>query len=122
STLPRRRLRMRCRARTSSSTINVRMGFIVRYLWPVLFAPGALRLRLSKRNRHLDNQPAFVGVLDLYPMVVAIELAQSGACVCQPDAFLKLFITHLQTGAIINHLQFDHSVPPFSADFDAPGR
>jgi len=27
----------------------------------------------------------------------------------------------LQPGAIINYLQLDHSIPAFSADFDAPG-
>src|SRR5262245_7546704 len=120
SALPRSRLRMRCRARTSSSTINVRMGFIIyywrpalftpgviharRYSRPALFTPSVLHIRLSKRNRQFDSQAASVGVLDLYPMLVAIEAPQPGACVGQPDAFLKLFGARLQPGAVIDYL------------------
>src|SRR5262245_45920031 len=90
-----------------------------------LFARGAFPFHLSKRDRQFDSQTAPVSVLDLYPMLVAVEAPQSGACVGQPDAFLKLFgalfVTWLQPGAIINYLKLDHSVPAFSADFDAPG-
>src|SRR5262249_2930147 len=124
SALPRSKLRTRRRARTSSSTINVRMGFIIYHWCPALFAPGAVHLRhprRSKRNRQFDNQTALVAVLDLYPMLVAVELPQPGARVGQPDAFFKLFSARLQPGAIINYLQLDYSVPAFSADLDAPG-
>src|SRR5262245_41381439 len=120
SALPRIKLRMRRRARTSSSTINVRMGFII-----IIIAPGAFHVRLSKRDRQLDSQTALVSATDLYPMIVAVEAPQSGARVGQPDSFLKLFgalfVTWLQPGAIINYLQLDHSVPAFGSDFNAPG-
>src|SRR5262249_26536270 len=43
----------------------------------LIFAPGAFPVRLSKRNRQLDGQSALVSVLDLYPMIAAVELLQS---------------------------------------------
>src|SRR5215468_10133300 len=124
STLPYSKLRMRRRARTSSSTINARMGFIASFHRSPLFARGVILLRLSKRNRQLDNQTALVGVLNLYTMLVAVEAPQSGARVSKPDTFLKFFGAPLaiwmQAGTVINYPQLDHSVPAFGADFDAP--
>src|SRR5215510_9831390 len=45
----------------------------------LLFARGAFPVHLSKRDRQLDSQTAFISVLDLYPMLVAVEAPQSGA-------------------------------------------